>query len=173
MEIGGFALPLALLFIGAILIAIITFLSGKKTGSYSMGMEMMEAEKNYTKKLNIEISKNDELQRDINNLKEKNQIYLSFLIKIPDVVKNLNSNLSFDETLSSIIRLTKDILDTGIIELYIFNQETNLIAYCCIWFEKERKGKYRVWCRSFRHCSGKQDNCLAYSLSIFGMYRNR
>lgn len=127
MEIEGFALPLALLFIGAAFVAIIAFLSGKKAGSYREKMEMIKAEKSYTKNLSIEKSQNNELQREINNLKEKNQTYLSFLIKIPDAVKNLNSNLSFDETISSIIRLTKDIIKAGVIELYIFNKETNLI----------------------------------------------
>lgn len=140
MGIEGFTLPLSLLFIGAILIAIIAFFSGKKTGSSQEKMEMMEIEKNYSKKLNIEISKNDGLQRDNNNLKEKNQIYLNFLIKIPDAVKNLNSNLTFDETISSIIRLTKDIVDAGVIELYIFNKGTNSIelvaAYGSIKKEK-------------------------------------
>jgi diguanylate cyclase (GGDEF)-like protein len=139
MGIEGFALPLALLFIGAVLIAIIAFLSGKKTGSSQMKMEMMEIEKNYTKKLNIEISKNDELQRDINNLKEKNQIYLNFLIKIPDAVKNLNSNLSFDETISSIIRLTKNIIDAGVIELYIFNKGINSIELIAAYGSKKKE----------------------------------
>lgn len=143
MEISGFTVLLTLLIIVAVLIAIIAFFSGKKTGSSQEKMEMMKIEKNYTKKLSIEISKNDELQREINNLKEKNQIYLNFLVKIPDAVKNLNSNLSFDETLSSIMRLTKDILDTGIIELYIFNQETNLIELVAA-YGSEKKVKVSI-----------------------------
>lgn len=139
MEISGFALPLALLFIGAVSIAIIAFLSGKKTGSFQEKMEMMEVEKNYTKKVNIEISKNDKLQRDINDLKEKNQIYLNFLMKIPDAVKNLNSNLSFDETISSIIRLTKNIIDAGVIELYCFNKKTHSIALIAAYGSKKKE----------------------------------
>lgn len=99
MNIAGLMVPLALLIAIAALIAIIAFLSGKKTGSYREGVEKIEAEKNYTKNLSIEKSKNNELQREIDTLKEKNQVYIGFLIRIPDAVKNLNSNLSFDETL--------------------------------------------------------------------------
>ena len=139
MEIAGFVVPLTILFIGAAPIAIVAFLLGKKTGGYQEKMETIEAEKSYTNKLNIEKSKNNELQREINNLKEKNQIYLGFLIKIPDAVKNLNSNLSFDETLSSIVRLAKEIIDAGVIELYILNKETNLIELVTAYGSKKKE----------------------------------
>lgn len=51
MNIAGLMVPLALLIAIAALIAIIAFLSGKKTGSYWEGVEKIEAEKNYTKKI--------------------------------------------------------------------------------------------------------------------------
>jgi diguanylate cyclase (GGDEF)-like protein len=143
MEIEGFAVPLTMLCIGVVLIAAIAFFSGRKMGGYQKKMEVIEAEKSYTNKLNIEKSKNNELQREINNLEEKNQIYLRFLIKIPDAVKNLNSNLSLDETVSSVVRLTKEIVDAGVIELYIFNKETNLIELVAAYGSK-KKGKVSI-----------------------------
>lgn len=139
MEIAGFIIPLAILIAIAALIAIIAFLSGKKRGGYWERMEKIEAEKNYTKNLSIEKSRNNELQSEIGNLKQESQKYLGFLIRIPEAVKNLTSNLSFDETLSSIIRLTKDIVDAETIELYIFNQETNSLELIVAYGSKKKK----------------------------------
>jgi hypothetical protein len=141
-EIAGFIIPLAIpaiLIVIAALIAIIVFLSGKKRGGYWEKMEKIEAEKNYTKNLSIEKSRNNELQSEIDNLKQENQKYLGFLIRIPEAVKNLTSNLSFDEILSSIIRLSKDIVDAETIELYIFNQETNSLELVVAYGSKKKK----------------------------------
>jgi diguanylate cyclase (GGDEF)-like protein len=139
MNIAGITVPIAILIAIAALIAIIAFLSGKKMGSYWRGLEKIGTEKNFTKNLSIEKSKNNELQREIDTLKEKNQKYIGFLIRIPDAVKNLNSNLSFDETLSSIIRLTKDITDAGTIEVYIFNRDTNSLELVAAYGSKKKK----------------------------------
>lgn len=71
----------------------------------------------------IEASKN-ELRREIDHLSNLNEKYLNFVVRIPETVKHLNSSLTFDEIISSLIRFTKDIIDTNCIELYIYNEDT-------------------------------------------------
>jgi len=48
-------------------------------------------------------------------------------VRVPETVKHLNSSLSFDETVSSIIRFTKDIVNTDTVELYIYNNTANTL----------------------------------------------
>lgn len=133
MEILGFTVPTITLIAIAGAIAVIAFFVGKNIGSYWEKAERIEAEKTYNKNLAIEESKKKELQRELESLKQGNQRYTYFLIRIPEMVKNLNSNLSFDETVSSIIRIIKDLIDVETVELYIFNQGANsleLVAAC-------------------------------------------
>ena len=129
-----------LIVLGAVMVlALIAFFSGKKAGAHWERMEKVEAEKSYLKNLSIEKSRTSELQREIDMLEKKSQEYLGFLVRIPDAVRNLNSNLSYDETLSAIIRLTKDMVDTDTIELYIFNKEKNSLELEAAYGSKKRQ----------------------------------
>ena len=126
MVTASFTVILILLSV-VVFIVVIAFLAGKKAGDRWESIEKEEAEKTHIKNLSFEKSKTNELKREIDTLRQKNQEYLGFLVRIPDAVRNLNSNLSYDETLSAIIRLTKDMVDTETIELYVFDKETNLL----------------------------------------------
>jgi len=106
----------------ALLLIIVFFFMGKKSGSFMERNRRLEEGKFYEKKLVlIESSKND-LAREIENLKHMNEKYLYFVVRIPETVKHLNSSLTFDEIVSSVIRFTKDIVDTDCIELYLYNE---------------------------------------------------
>jgi len=96
----------------AIIIAIRAHFSGEKA----------EIEKEYNKKLFIEENKITDLRREIENLTQEKDKYIQFLISIPDIVKNLVSHLSFEETVSSIFRLIKSLVAPEVIELYMFDR---------------------------------------------------
>jgi diguanylate cyclase (GGDEF)-like protein len=68
--------------------------------------------------------KND-LYKEINVLNEQTKRYLNFVVNIPEAVKNINSILSIDDLISSIIRLTKRLIETDEIEIYTFDQNNN------------------------------------------------
>jgi diguanylate cyclase (GGDEF)-like protein len=87
--------------------------------------EKAEIEKNYNKKLGFEDHKRIELQREIESLKQEKERHIQFLISIPEIVKNLVSNLSFEETVSSIFRLIRSLIDPEIIKLYMFDIPSN------------------------------------------------
>jgi len=116
------------LLIGIVITAIITFRSGKEKGIQQEKMLRLEAEKEYHKKLFTEESMRKELQREVDNLRRDNDRYIQFLISIPEIVKNLISNLSFEETVPSIFRLIKSLVDPEIIKLYMFERKTNSLV---------------------------------------------
>ncbi len=84
--------------------------------------EKAEIEKDYNKKLFTEENKINDLRREIENLTQEKDKYIQFLISIPDIVKNLVSHLSFEETVSSIFRLIKSLVAPELIELYMFDR---------------------------------------------------
>ncbi len=119
MELSGVMIFILLvLTVTAVIIAIKAHFSEEKA----------TIEKNYNKKLCIEEYKRQELQREVEKLRQENERYIQFLISIPDIVKNLVSNLSFEETVSSIFRLIKSLVDPEMIELYMFDRTNNSLV---------------------------------------------
>ncbi len=106
----------------ALLLIITFFFMGKKSGGFLERHRRLEEWKNHEKKLAFAESSRNDLIREIENLKYLNEKYLYFVVRIPETVKHLNSSLTFDEIVSSIIRFTKDIVDTDCIELYFYNE---------------------------------------------------
>lgn len=106
----------------AFLLMFVFFFIGKNAGSRMEKIGRLEDQKKSEKGIALIESSKNELLREIENLKRLNERYLYFIVRIPETVKNLNSNLTFDETISSIIRFTKDIIDTDCIELYLYNE---------------------------------------------------
>jgi diguanylate cyclase (GGDEF)-like protein len=125
--------------------ALIAFLSGKKAGIQQEKTKWSEVEKNYNKNLILKESRNTELQREIENVKRENEKYINFLIKVPEMVKKLSTDLTFDEIVSSIIRLTKILTDAQAIELYMFNGETNSLELVSA-FGSNKKQKIIIKC---------------------------
>ncbi len=105
-----------------VIISIIAFLSGKKMGSSIENIQNINEGKKLRREYSLLESQKNELQRSMETINQKNEKYLYFLIRLPEAVKRLNSNLTSDEVIASIIRLTKDLIDTDIIELYMFNK---------------------------------------------------
>jgi len=119
---GTINIDLLTLLLAMVLVVLIAFLSGKKIGAFSEKESKIADEKRLQKELFLAEARKKELQREIEDLKHKNEKYLYFLVRLPETVKYLNSNLTFDEIVAAILRLTKDLVDTETIELYLFNK---------------------------------------------------
>ncbi len=120
-------------------IALIAFLLGKKIGVLWGKEARIEEEKQFRKELtHLDLGKK-ELQKNLEMLKQQNEKYLSFLVRLPDAVKHLNSTLSFDELVSFIIRVTKDLIDTDTVELYIFNKTTQCLDLVAAFGSDKKK----------------------------------
>lgn len=63
----------------------------------------------------------------INKLSELNSRYLSFLLRVPSIIRRLNSTLKLQEIVPSIIELVNNIVVTDKVELYLFDASTNLL----------------------------------------------
>ncbi len=112
LEILPDLLPWLLLisFIGVIVFLFYSW--GKKTG-------VSESKEQTSKKTRLIESHRDKLQSELTSVNLKLEQYINFLVRIPDAVKNLNSALSFDELVTSTIRLTKEMIDTNAVEIYL------------------------------------------------------
>ena len=53
--------------------------------------------------------------------------FLNFFVRIPQAVKNINSNLSFDDLVTSIMRLVKELIDTDQIEIYRYHHNKEVL----------------------------------------------
>jgi diguanylate cyclase (GGDEF)-like protein len=119
----AFLLLLTLSAIGFVL----SFVIGKKKGAFQAEENNLHASQNLDRRVRAVESKNEGLQNEIENLNRKAEKYLYFLVRLPEAVKQINSNLSFDGLITATIRLTKDLTGTAAIEVYMFNQESSCL----------------------------------------------
>lgn len=109
----------------AVFVAVKTYRLGKKTG---IQQGKIEVEKNYNKILLAEESLREKYQKEAETLQKEKERYIHFLVNIPDIVRSFISDLSFEEIVSSIFRLTKSLVEPEIIELYILDVSTNSLV---------------------------------------------
>jgi diguanylate cyclase (GGDEF)-like protein len=107
---------------------VISFLIGKNKGALGAEEDYRLESKNLDRKVRAAESKNESLQTEINNLKEKAEKYLYFLVRIPEAVKQINSNLSFDGLVTALMRLIKDLTGAEAIEIYMFNRKSQRLC---------------------------------------------
>lgn len=67
------------------------------------------------------------LQAHIEALNDLNGRYLTFMFTIPSIVRRLNASQHFNEVISSIFRLVKEVIFTETVEIYTFDRETDLL----------------------------------------------
>ena len=109
----------------------LSYSSGKRRGVSEERESFLLTSKNLERNVRSVESKNEKLQNEIETLKKKAEKYLYFLVRLPEAVKQINSNLSFDGLLTALMRMTKDLTGTEIIEVYMFNrtsQRLHLVA---------------------------------------------
>ncbi len=80
-----------------------------------------KVEKELYKRLTLTSANENKLLRSNKLLNEKLENYMNYFIRIPEAVKNLNSHLSFDDLITSIIRMVKELIEIDEVEIYLFN----------------------------------------------------
>jgi diguanylate cyclase (GGDEF)-like protein len=106
-------------------IAVKTYKLGKQTGIQQEKTQWLEKEKDYYKRFLAEESLREKYQKEAETLQKEKERYIHFLVNIPDIVRSFISDLSFEEIVSSIFRLTKSLVEPEIIELYMLDVNTN------------------------------------------------
>ena len=123
----------------------IFFYLGRNSGIRMEKAGQLDYERKLNNKIALIESGRDKLLSEIENLKRTNEKYLFFVVRVPETVKHLNSSLSFDETVSSIIRFTKDIVNTDTVELYIYKNASNTLELEAA-YGSNRKSRISVPC---------------------------
>jgi diguanylate cyclase (GGDEF)-like protein len=104
-------------------IAIAVFFIGLKVGS--SGSKENSTDKESGKDMLLARAQINKLKNEVRDLNQKSEKYLQLYVALPEIVKNINSSLSFDDLISAIIRMTKNIVGANIVELYLFENGTN------------------------------------------------
>jgi diguanylate cyclase (GGDEF)-like protein len=83
--------------------------------------------KDLNNKIRLLTRQKDAIYNKYTALNEQTKKYLTFLVNMPEAVKNINSILSIDDLISSTIRLTTRLIATDEIEIYSFDQDKNIL----------------------------------------------
>jgi diguanylate cyclase (GGDEF)-like protein len=129
-----------------VLLAIVTLVSfslGKGRGVSQERESFHLTTRNLDSKVRLLESKNEDLQASIETLNTKAEKYLYFLVRLPEAVKQINSNLSFDGLIKALMRLTKDLTGTEVIEVYMFNR-TSQRLYLVAAYGTNRKQSIEI-----------------------------
>jgi diguanylate cyclase (GGDEF)-like protein len=108
----------------AIPVIFLSFFFGSKAGAFN-SRKLIEQERE--KKSATSQFHQDRLQNEVYSLNQQLSKYLNFFVTVPKAIKNINSNLSFDDLISSIIRLIKELINTNQIEIYMFNRKSEIL----------------------------------------------
>ncbi|MBI5075767.1 MAG: sensor domain-containing diguanylate cyclase [Nitrospirae bacterium] len=123
----------------AALTGIIFFFIGKASGGIFEKKRLLNEQKEFEKKLSLSEAAKNEIRRQVDELKKQNEKYAYFVVRIPETVKHLNSSLTFDETISSVIRVTKDLVNTDCIEAYIYNEAAGVLTLEAAYGSKRKE----------------------------------
>jgi diguanylate cyclase (GGDEF)-like protein len=100
----------------------LALVSGRRRGRSLERENARSTEEDLRRKVFSLESQNRDLQKEVEVSAKKAEKYLYFLVRLPEAVKQINSNLSFDGLITAIIRLTKDLTGAGVVEIYMFSQ---------------------------------------------------
>jgi diguanylate cyclase (GGDEF)-like protein len=104
--------------------AVLVFFSGKRKGRALEREKFILTHEDLREKVSSLESQNESLRKELEGSGKKAEKYLYFLVRLPEAVKQINSNLSFEGLITAIMRLTKDLTGTGEVEIYMFNQSS-------------------------------------------------
>ncbi len=106
---------------------LVVFVLGVAVGIYWGRVKRKKIEEELYRRLTLTQSRENKFKRENEKLKEKLRRYLNYFVKIPEAVKNVNTHLSFDDLITSIIRLVKELIHTNQVEIYMYDQSTNCL----------------------------------------------
>jgi len=139
-------------------IAVKTYKFGKQTGIQQEKTQWLEKEKDYYKRFLAEESLREKYQKEAETLQKEKERYIHFLVNIPDIVRSFISDLSFEEIVSSIFRLTKSLVEPEIIELYMLDVSTNsLILVHHNGSKKDKESVVKLGSQAIQHLRGIDD----------------
>jgi diguanylate cyclase (GGDEF)-like protein len=104
--------------------AVLAFFSGKRKGQTLEREHFILTNEDLRKKVSSLESENESLRKELEGSGKKAERYLYFLVRLPEAVKQINSNLSFDGLITATMRLTKDLTGAGAVEIYMFNRSS-------------------------------------------------
>ncbi len=111
---------LSMAFLVAVTIIFIAYIRGRSAGRN----EEREKNKQDALYLRQEIKK---LQAQADVLNKLNNRYLTFMVNVSTIIRRLNTTVKFQEIISSINRLVRDVIYTDKVEIYIFHKSDGLL----------------------------------------------
>lgn len=72
-------------------------------------------------------SKEKHFWRDKELMNKKLERYLYYFLRLPEAVKQINSNLAFEDLQKAIVRTTKELIDTDSIALYLHDSKSDTL----------------------------------------------
>jgi diguanylate cyclase (GGDEF)-like protein len=114
-----------------LVISILIILSAYILGAFRAASKQKKLKAKIATDLNNKIRlltrQKDDIYSKYTALSEQTNRYLTFLVNMPEAVKNINSNLSIDDLISSTIRLTTKLIATNEVEIYSFDQGKEML----------------------------------------------
>ncbi len=136
------------------------------TGSYLLGRwsgkkKVWIGEEELTRRESQDIISRQRLRQieaELERLNEQNSRYLTFILNVSDIVKQLYSTINLDDLLDRLERLTKSLISTPIVRIYLLDREEGELV-------EFRKGKERGRC--------KVGDCLVGRAARFALVQTR
>jgi diguanylate cyclase (GGDEF)-like protein len=120
--------------------AALAFFSGKRKGRALEREKFILAHEDLREKVSSLESQNESLRKELEGSGKRAEQYLYFLVRLPEAVKQINSNLSFDGLITATMRLTKDLTGTAEVEIYMFNQSSGRLHLVAAYGTSRRDG---------------------------------
>ena len=118
------------LFLGLIVIGILSFFLGILLGKIRSNKNLLQSVESKNKiemKFSEESRLRRSLQNKLNGIDQQNKKYFSMFINLPEAVKRLCSNLTYEEVSSSIVCLVFQLIGGGEIALFLYDQDEKLL----------------------------------------------
>lgn len=122
----GYLLISAALLI-VVIVAVVAYRKGEARGLHDNDTEENKKNTALLKEISSKGQQVLDLQAQIDALNDLNGRYLTFMFTIPSIVKRLNASQHFDEVISSISRLIKDVISTDTVEIYTFDRGNDIL----------------------------------------------
>ncbi|SPQ01302.1 putative Diguanylate cyclase [Candidatus Sulfobium mesophilum] len=122
----GYLLISAALLI-VVIVTVVAYRKGEARGLHDNDTEENKKNKALLKEISSKGQLVLDLQAQIDALNDLNGRYLTFMFTIPSIVKRLNASQHFDEVISSISRLIKDVISTDTVEIYTLDRENDIL----------------------------------------------
>ncbi|HSB30628.1 MAG TPA: sensor domain-containing diguanylate cyclase [Candidatus Sulfobium mesophilum] len=110
-----------------VIVTVVAYRKGEARGLHDNDTEEKKKNTALLKEISSKGQQVLDLQAQIDALNDLNGRYLTFMFTIPSIVKRLNASQHFDEVISSISRLIKDVISTDAVEIYTFDRENDIL----------------------------------------------